>query len=276
VLVVGLVLVAGAGGYRVLQERRSRPPIAAVTAEEGALVLLSRDDTPSRQQALEALRALVQRFPSFVDGRATYVLALALQMDDERALSHVLTERVSQLGQTLASHQASSGPEAQEQVARETRLMQVLKEKIGALEAQLIGTNNELSRAVEAIAPLHAIDEPDSLLRAEAYFATVMGTSQAKTLVERYRSRAPKDAWARLLPAETVLNTGGEKPDATRAAEELAELGKEQGSFIRARVLAARLALAQQETANARSELEAALTLNPKHQWAQALLDALP
>jgi len=276
---LGLLVLAGLGyaGWSWWGNRSAVPTVARVD-RDAAFALLRKDDPQSRASALKVLEALVGRYPQWVGARATQALAQTLEMDDLRALLRRDLTDAEQLKTQLARLEAERTPadwRTQADAAR-ARLEQLKKltdprvEALNALESKLNGTRDALNRL-----PPGTDEDERARLRADAVFAGVAGRAdRAISDAERYRQLGGKDGWGEVAYAEYVLAAKTPPPDSLeQAARAMNELVARDSTFLRPYVLAGRIQLALRNKDAALAKLDTAVTLNPRHALAQALLE---
>jgi hypothetical protein len=273
---VALGLVAYAGWTWWIG--RAEVPISVRADRDAVFTLLRKDDPQSRASALRVLDALVQRYPQWVGARATQVLAQTLEMDDQRTLLRRSLADAEALKTTVARLEAERSPadwKAQADAAR-ARLEQLRKQTdpmvdtVNVLETKLNATRDALNRL-----PPGNEDDERARFRSDAVFAGVAGRAErAISDAERYKQLGGKDGWAEIAYAEYVLSAKGAPPDSVEAAaRSMNDLMAHDSTFIRPYVLAGRLLLTLRQREAALAKLDAAVTLNPKHVLAQALID---
>ena len=257
---------------------RAAVPVAVRAERDAAFTLLRKDDPQSRASALKVLDALAQRYPQWVGARATQALALTLELDDQRTLLRRSLTDAEALKTTLARLEAERTPadwKAQADAAR-TRLEQLRKQTdpmvdaVNALETKLTASRDALNRL-----PPGNEDDERARLRADAVFAGVAGRAErAISDAEHYKQLGGRDGWAEVAYAEYVLSAKSAPPDSVdQAVKAMTDLMAHDSTFIRPYVLAGRLLLTLRQKEAALSKLDAAVTLNPKHVLAQALID---
>ena len=273
-IVFGLVAYVGWGWW----SGRAAVPVSARAERDAAFTLLRKDDPQSRASALKVLDALVERYPQWVGARATQVLALTLEMDDQRTLVRRSLTDAETVKTTLARLEAERTPadwKTQADAAR-ARLEQLRKQTdpmvdaVNALETKLSATRDALNRL-----PPGSEDDERARLRADAVFAGVAGRAErAISDAEHYKQLGGKDGWSEVAYAEYVLSAKSAPPDSVeQAARAMNEVLAHDSTFIRPYVLAGRLLLALRQKEAALSKLDAAVALNPKHVLAQTLID---
>jgi hypothetical protein len=257
---------------------RGAVPISVRAERDAAFTLLRKDDPQSRASALKVLDALVQRYPQWVGARATQTLAQTLELDDQRTLLRRSLADAEVLKTSLARLEAERTPsdwKAQADAAR-TKLEQLRKQTdpmvdaVNALETRLNVSRDALNRL-----PPGNEDDERARLRTDAVFAGVDGRAErAISDAERYKQLGGKDGWAEIAYAEYVLSAKSAPPDSVeQAARSMNDLLAHDSTFIRPYVLAGRLLLNLRQREAALSKLDAAVTLNPRHVLAQALID---
>jgi len=273
-----LLLAVAAWGAWGLWAGRSAVPASVRAERDDAFTRLRRDDSQSRAAAMKVLDTLVQRYPQWVGVRATQALAQTLELDDQRAILRRRLADAEALKTTLARLEAERTPadwKAQSDSVR-ARLEQLRKQTdpmvdaVNALETKLNATRDALNRL-----PPGNEDDERARLRADAVFAGVAGRAErAISDAERYKQLGGKDGWAEVAYAEYVLSAKSAPPDSVeQAVKAMNDLMAHDSTFIRPYVLAGRLLLNLRQKEAALSKLDAAVTLNPKHELAQALID---
>ncbi|HEY1335399.1 MAG TPA: hypothetical protein VGF31_14145, partial [Myxococcaceae bacterium] len=273
-----LLLAVAAWGAWGLWAGRSAVPASVRAERDNAFTRLRRDDSQSRAAAMKVLDTLAQRYPQWVGVRATQALAQTLELDDQRAILRRRLADAEALKTTLARLEAERTPadwKAQSDAVR-ARLEQLRKQTdpmvdaVNALESKLNVTRDALNRL-----PPGNEDDERARLRADAVFAGVAGRAErAISDAERYKQLGGKDGWAEVAYAEYVLSAKSAPPDSVeQAVKAMNDLMAHDSTFIRPYVLAGRLLLNLRQKEAALSKLDAAVTLNPKHELAQALID---
>ncbi|HET9157125.1 MAG TPA: hypothetical protein VFN91_10695, partial [Myxococcaceae bacterium] len=257
---------------------RGAVPVSVRAERDAAFTLLRKDDPQSRASALKVLDALVQRYPQWVGARATQTLAQTLEMDDQRTLLRRSLADAEALKTTLARLEAERSPSDWKALADTARakLEQLRKQTdpmvdaVNALETRLNASRDALNRL-----PPGNEDDERARLRADAVFAGVAGRAErAISDAEHYKQLGGRDGWAEIAYAEYVLSAKSAPPDSVeQAARAMNDLVAHDSTFIRPYVLAGRLLLTLRQREAALSKLDAAVTLNPKHVLAQALID---
>jgi hypothetical protein len=258
-------------------------PVEAHQETATALSRLRLDDPASRAEAEASLRGVTTRYPTFVDGHAGLLLAQALDFDDlQQHLRRLekqheaLRAHIAELDRTRPANFEASRDELAERANGIKKVYDQEATKTAELRAQLDATRKTLEKVV------HADDTGPQAelarLRAEATVNAVFGEAEALALAARFEtlSKGQPDEWVALVRAEYTLNASS--PDDTRR-EALADVvkvlaGSGNSSFIRPRVLAARLDLELKEYAAAEGELEKVLLLRKDHEVAKELLEA--
>ncbi|HME91416.1 MAG TPA: hypothetical protein VKE49_08320, partial [Myxococcaceae bacterium] len=126
---------------------------------------------------------------------------------------------------------------------------------------ELLALSKELSGAEELTAT-----------RAEAVYFGAKGSDRALNLSERYRLLGGKDGWDAIAFGEYSANAHVAPDTLAQARGGLEALRTSDSAFLRAYVLAARLALAQREHDAASTLIEAVVALNPSHELARQLV----
>ncbi len=275
-LLVGLALIA-ALAYSFLKGREAEIPAAVVEETDRAAVLLRRDDSASREQAIQHVRAVIAKHPRYVEAQAELAVALALNLSDRQADS----ERLRLKSEAITREKATATktlPKAE----RELRLKELQQEagtvasdaaaqraSIDTLRKELDTQRTLLSKAPE--------DEPapaaTARLRAQALHAAVLAAPDALALAERLRNaEGAPHVWSTLVRAEYALSANSPPDTLVEVSKALETLRQADSTLLRTYVLGARLALRQKDPAAARSLLDDALALNPGHAMASRLI----
>ncbi len=279
-LLVAMVGVPAFLAFRSALKRRSATPAEVIRAEENALTQLRRDDRRSRKQVIAESAALVRKYPEQMSPAAIQLLALSLDLDDVKlgmkriqAQSDEATRQIAR----LEEKKSAGGSEdqvtaARAQLAALKRDSSVLLEDASALDRRV---NAGYSALLTLAKSARDADEQSSL-RAETIYYGVKGSEKVVPLIERYRQSGAKDGWDAIALAEYALNAPPTSATATATvAQAHAVIERTRASdsaFLRAYVLAARLALAQKDYDAAATSLDAVVALNPSHEVARQLI----
>ncbi|RKH37331.1 hypothetical protein D7V93_42165 [Corallococcus llansteffanensis] len=284
-LLLVLAVLAGLGlagylAYPAFRDRNTAMPAEAVAQKDQAVAMLRRDDSASREQAIQTLQSLSAAHPKYAEAQAELAVALTLQLGDLlaeftrlRSQSDQLQRQVDQL--TTARRpsdwkdRADVGRELMRDIKREQQPMRVA---IEALRKRL----DALMLAVRAAPEVEPAATVAARLKAQALFASVIGNAEALALAERLRQVESAAAWSRLAHAEFALSSGSPAATLQTVSQELEALRSEDPALMRAYVLGARLALRQNDPATARTLLDELLALNNKHEFAKRMLAQLP
>ncbi|HZN94541.1 MAG TPA: zinc-ribbon domain-containing protein [Myxococcales bacterium] len=273
---VALLVVLGGIVGRVMA-RPKTVPIEITAQRDKVQLLLRRDDGQSRERAVSELVAMTSTYPEYIPAQADLVVALALQLDDERIQSRRLSAEADDLNRRIARLIEERSPTDWENrvAAMRARLSDIsaranpMVEKVGVIDTQL----NDRFLTLQALQPAGEVDQL-AVARAQAIYSGVKGSDQAIILAERYKNLGGKDGWAGVALAELALNARV-TPDAMNAAQaEMSQLSSKDSTFLRSYVLSARLSIAQKQGENAVQGLEAVLALNPAHEVARQLLES--
>lgn len=274
-VVAGLVL-AGVLAYPAWRDRNADMPVAAVEDKDRAAVLLLRDDTAARDQAIQRLRALISTHPRYTEAQAELVVALSLRLADLQAEAVLLRDQVAR---ARADLDTLSGVDRERRAGSLQQEVEQLKTEEAQLQPRIQALRKELAPLVAALAdapeaePLPALE---ARMKARAFHAGVTAAPEALGLAERLRKveGSPK-TWSTLARAEYALSAGSPPASLAEVARELENLRNEESSLRRAYVLGARLALRLNDPATARALLDDAVALNPNHELARKLLSQL-
>ncbi|AFE05947.1 hypothetical protein COCOR_04656 [Corallococcus coralloides DSM 2259] len=270
------ILLAGYLAYPVFRDRNAAMPEQAVTEKDRAVGSLRRDDAPSREQAIQDLKALATAHPKYAEVQAELAVAYTLQVSDlhaefdrlnlqsatlKRQINEVTTAKAS-LGWMAESNALHDDLRATEREMQPLRTEIVERRKV--LDALM-----ETLRAAPDVEPAAAVA---ARLKAQALHAAVTGAPNALALAERLRQVELQQSWSVIARAEYALSSGS--PDATvqAVAEELRALRAQDRYLFRAFVLGARLAIRLGDPDTARKLLDEVVALNPKHDLARRML----
>lgn len=276
VVAVLLVIVLGIAG-RALMSRRTTVPPDAVARRESVHLLLRRDDGQSRERAVAELEGLLSSHPDYASAQADLVVAMALQLDDARVQTRLLSSEADDLNRRVARLTEEKVPgdwenrvnAMTERLGEIKRAVEPLLERSGALDARLDERFRRL-QSLQATSP----EEQLAMGRAQAVYYGVKGSEQAITMAERYRQLGGTDGWSNVALAELALNARVSPDTMSAARTSMDELSSRDSTFLRSYVLSARLSIAQRQNENAANGLEAVLALNPAHEIARQLLAA--
>jgi len=278
-LVIVLALVIGIPAILVLRtiaKRRSAIPAQVIAAEENAIGLLRRDDRHSRAQAIKDIDQLVQSHAAVASVRALQVLALTLELDDVKVGVKRIQAQSEEINRKLARMRERRSPADWEtQITRGIAQLQALKQQSDPLVDEASTLDKKVSAAFpELLAVAKELSGPEELAvtRAEAVYFGVKGSDRALHLSERYRLLGGKDGWDTIAFGEYAANAHVAPDTLAQARAGLEGLRTADSAFLRAYVLAARLALAQREHDAASTLIEAAVALNPSHELARQVV----
>ncbi|ATB33238.1 hypothetical protein MEBOL_006727 [Melittangium boletus DSM 14713] len=274
VLVIGLTAVLSSPSFRAKSD--VLPP-ATQEAREKAVALLRRDDATSQEEALTQLKILSAEHPQNVELLAEVGIALALHLDDTQvrvktfqAMEKRLRARINRLtvSQTPADWRSRVNTMNEE--------LAVIQQRVVPLDER----SKDLSKdAVQAIKKLDSIPREESprdalaRLRARALMNGALGGMDAPALAVKLAQAELRD-WSALAMAEFALHeTPPSRTQLQNAVSAMERMMESNRTYLRPYVLGARLALMRDQPAAAQALLETVITLNPKHELAQQLLD---
>ncbi|WP_228565061.1 lipopolysaccharide assembly protein LapB [Myxococcus sp. AB036A] len=275
-ILVGLIVVASLGSV-ALKNRGVEIPADVVDATDRASVLLRRDDSANRHQAIERLRTIATENPGYVDAQAELAVALTLSLSDVQADAERLRLRGAAIARGLEA--AAKMRVLADQVARRTALQQEqdanaremasLRDATDTLRKELDAQLAQLRKAPESEPPSAAA----ARLKARALHASVLAAPDSLALAERLRNvESAPYPWSTLARAEYALVAGSPPESLEAVARDLEALRQADSTLLRAYLLGARVALKLKDTAAARSLLDDAVALNPDHQAAARLI----
>jgi hypothetical protein len=276
VLLIALVGVPAFLAIRSTLKRRSATPAEVIRAEENALTQLRRDDRRSRKQVIAESESLARKYPEQVSPTAIQLLALSLDLDDVRlgmkriqAQSDEVNRQISRL------EEKKSAGGSEDQITAARAQLAALKKDSGVLLADANALDRRVSAGYSALLTLakNARDaDEQSSLRAETIYYGVKGSEKVVPLLERYRQSGAKDGWDAIALAEYALNAPPASATMAQAHAVIERTRASDSAFLRAYVLAARLALAQKDYDAAATSLDAVVALNPSHEVARQLI----
>ncbi|WP_233583326.1 lipopolysaccharide assembly protein LapB [Corallococcus sp. CA053C] len=279
-----LAVLAGLGlagylAYPAFRDRNTAMPAEAVAQKDRAVALLRRDDSASREQAIQALQSLSATHPKYAEAQAELAVALTLQLGDLNAdfdrlrlQSDPLQREMDQLTAKHPEGWRDRADGLRDQVRDLEREQQPLRVSIEALRKRL----DPLMVAVRTAPEVEPAATVAARLKAQALYASVTGHADALALAERLRQVESAAAWSRLAHAEFALSSGSPGATLQTVSQELEALRSEDPGLMRAYVLGARLALRQNDATTARTLLDELLALNGKHELARRMLAQLP
>lgn len=272
---VGAVILLVIAGWLAVHFWTERGDISDAdrARESAAFELLRLDDAQSRQKSLSALEGLAQAVPDFVRARADAALARALALDDLRApTAWFRSEEQAIDGQVahLTLHKATADWQARVNALQDRR--RKLESKIAKVgrDAKALRSKLDADLAILPKASLVHSDANLAVIRARGMAAAVSGKAQALELAERYRTLNGNGAWSQVISAEYALWAGVPSTQSTSLDAMLA-LEKQDATFLRAYVLAARLAHELHRPDVAGGQLETVIALDPSHALANEL-----
>ncbi len=261
--------------YPVWRNRGAELPGDAVAAKDEAVNLLRRDDMDSRQQAIQQLSTLAERYPKFTEAQAELVVALALQLDDVRVDFEWVRQQEARLQKEISALELSKTPaDWSGRVTARKQEQTTLGEQRRSLTATIAELKARLDRALIVIRAAPETEPSADVVarvKAQAISEAVSGTPMAVALAERLKKVESHPHWSVLALAEYGLNANTPPSALAAVAEDLSSLRTKDPAFFRAYVLGARLALRQNDPATAQSLLDAVLVLNPNHALARKL-----
>lgn len=281
-LLRGLTIVAALAAIAFVGikvgDRLRAIPAELISQEQSAFNQLRLDDPASRKKALAQLDQVIARAPRFLEPKADRVLLLALSLDDLRAPLRPIDAETASLEadiRTLSRAKTPSDWEVRVNALRDRKAGLARERSRIAEDAR--AHQADLDRALASL-PLASEDaSPQNLavIRARAVSAGVEGTGAALELAERYGTLGDPGGWSALALAEYALNANAPPETVEEVRTKLRDLKSRDPAFLRPYVLLARLDLTQYRRADALSELEAVVALNPDHALARRLLGTL-
>ena len=270
------VVLSGVFAIRGTVKRRSAIPVQVLASEDNALTLLRRDDRRSRKQAIDEIELLAQRYPQLASPAAIRLLALSLDLDDVKLGVKRVQAQSDEVSRSIARLQdrRSTGDwetritAARAQVAALKKESDALTEEANAIDRKI---NDAYSALLTSSKELQG-SEQSAAIRAQAIYYGVRGSAKAFEYLGQYRQLGGKDGWDAIAQAEYAVNA--QVPAATLGeARSLSErIRSTDSAFLRAYVLAARIALVQKDYDAAATLLEAVVALNPAHEIARQLI----
>ncbi|HZH02978.1 MAG TPA: hypothetical protein VEY30_04275, partial [Myxococcaceae bacterium] len=205
---------------------------------------------------------------------------LALSWDEAKAALESLQTRTARLeGEKRTLEEAQQPVDWQNRANALSAAVAELSEKGEPLAARERTLGAEAERVVSELRALPPTElsprDASAWQRAQAVYLGVRGEVGATELVRSYREgQVPgeQDGWAEVALAEYALHADAPAAALSEATEGLKVLKVRDSEFLRAQVLAGRLALKAGNSKEAQTALEAVVTLNPRHQFAQELL----
>jgi predicted Zn-dependent protease len=276
---LGAVALIGLGwiGVRAWQARTAVLPAEAVLAQSEAVTTLRRDDAQSIVSARSKLEALIQRWPRYLEARASLVTALSFQVDEARMEVFRFTREAAEIDTEINLLRERKSPDDwEERVAALVDRQVEIKAQNDRFADRAVRREAEVQRALkgmqDAVGRELAPGDDLQLARGQALFHGVAGSEQALALSERYRLLGGQEGWGEVASAAYALNAPV-APETRRQAREAVEaLRAKDPSWVRLYVIIGRLALEENALDGAITALESAVTLNPKHEVARSLL----
>ncbi|WP_426757419.1 hypothetical protein [Myxococcus sp. Y35] len=279
VLLVGLALVASLATL-ALKGRRVEIPTEAVDKTDRAAVLLRRDDTASREQAIQRLREVIGSQPRYVEAHAELAVALALNLSDLQADAERLRTRSEAVARARETAQTIRDPA--ERALRRSALQRdqdAIARDMAPLRASIETVRKELDAQMTLLGKAPETESTSAAaarLKAQALYASVLAAPDSLGLAERLRKgESAPHLWSTVARAEYALSASSPPDTLMSAAKDLEVLRQADSSLLRAYLLGARVALRLRDTATARSLLDDALALNPGHQVAKRLIEQI-
>lgn len=261
--------------YPMWRSRGAGLPAEALRAKEEAVALLRRDDEASREQAFARLRPLVAQFPKYTEAQAELGVALALKLDDVKVELELLGAQEARLRQDIEQLTKARAPGDWESRVNSARAeLESLSTQRRPLELTVEEVTKELEasqRLIRTAPETEPASDVVARLKAQAVQAGVTGSTNALALAERLRKVENPAHWSTITLAEYGLNAASPPLTLAEYSQGLQALRERDKTFIRAYVLGARLALRQEDPAEARSLLETVDALNPHHTLARKL-----
>jgi hypothetical protein len=278
-ITAGLIMAAVLA-YPAWRDRHTDMPAAAVEDKDRATALLRRDDSASREQAIQRLRALSAAHPKYTEAQAELAVALSLRLSDVQAEIEQLRLRTDKVNREKAETQdLRDAVERQMRLASQDKQLADLAAELAPLRTEADTIRKDLDAQVSALASAPEVEPAPALvarLKARAIHAGVTVAPDALALAERLRNaEGTTTTWSTLARVEYALASGSPPDSLMSVAQELATLRQEDRTLSRAYLLGARLALRLNDQATARSLLDDVLALNPKYQQASRLLSQL-
>ncbi|REG22820.1 hypothetical protein ATI61_11825 [Archangium gephyra] len=247
----------------------------ARAARDEALVLLKRDDSASKEEALTRLKALSAANPQSVELLAEVGIALATHLDDTQVRVATLRKKVEGLKTELARLRLNQRPAnwqglantMGEELSKQEQILLPLEERAAVLSKEAVQVLKQLSAAPEEEEPEPALER----LRARAFMTGVMGGGDAPGMAVKLAQAGLRD-WSSLTLAEYVLNSASPvEGNVEQAYKAVVAMREADNTRLRASMLEARIALLRKDPATARTAVDTVITLNPKHELAQQL-----
>jgi tetratricopeptide (TPR) repeat protein len=277
--VLGAMTLAGVAwaGVQAWRARSSVVPAEAVLAQSEAVTSLRRDDAESIAGARAKLEAVVQRWPRYLEARASHLTAVLFQLDEARMEVRRLTREAAEIDAEINVLRERNSP-----VDWEERV-NALVDRLGEIRAQndrfadrAVRRDTEATRALKALQDAlgrePAPGDDIQLARGQAVHFGVTGSEQALALSERYRALGGQEGWGEVAWAAYALNAVVAPETRREARAALEALRAKDPSWVRLYVMIGRLGLEDNALDAATTALESALTLNPKHETARSLL----
>jgi hypothetical protein len=249
-------------------------PAEVLVAKEEAVALLRRDDMPSREEAIERLRGLMNKYPDRVDFQAEMAVALALQLDDLRLSMAALQTRADELRRDMLALEEARAPADWEirvnAMREELALVQQRQAPLGTRIATLMDQVMKAERRLALVRDGEPKEDALARLRGRGVLAAVTGLGETFVLADRLAQEG-QTQWSALVLGEYVVNAAASPELLLQAAEGLGRVREKDSTLLRPYVLGARIALVRKDPASAQALLDTVIALNPKHEIARQL-----
>ncbi|MBM7116914.1 zinc-ribbon domain-containing protein [Archangium primigenium] len=251
--------------------------LAEQETREKALALLRRDDSAAQAEALTQLKILSAEHPQSVELLAEMGTALALHLDDTQVQVKILQAMAQRTGAHVRRLTITQTPvdwlsrvnTRKEELAALERRLSPLETSGRALSAEAV----EVIKKLDAGFPQEPREAATARLRGLALMNGVMGGLDAPAQAMKLAQMEQRE-WSALALAEFALHESPpSRVQIQQSSAAMERMVESNGSSLRPYVLGARLALLRHQPAAARGLLETVLTLNPKHELAQLLID---
>jgi len=270
------VALSGFFAIRGAVKRRSAIPAEVLAREDNALTLLRRDDRRSRKQAIDEIESLAQQYPQLASPAAIRLLALSLDLDDVKLGVNRVQAQSDEVSRSIARLQdrRSTGDwetritTARAQVAALKKESDAMTEEANAIDRKINGAYSALLTSSKELQG----SEQSAAIRAQAIYYGVRGSDKALEYVGQYRQLGARDGWDAIAQAEYVVNAHVPAATLGEARSVSERVRSTDSAFLRAYVLAARIALVQKDYDAAGTLLEAVVALNPAHEIARQLI----
>lgn len=271
VIAGALAVALPAAIYGIRKYAGPKTPAEARTALGSGVAMLRKDDETALARATALFSQLSEAYPAYVDAKANRALALALQLDNLQLEAARIRREADEKSKLKSRVEATKSPIDWQSRANALKdEVTDLEKERGILEKRIGQTRKQLALISHELDSSHP-DEEEPILRARVVVQGVNGDPQVIPLAERYRSRGGIDGWATIALAEYAANTMATPDTIAQVQEQLEVLRRADPAFMRAHVLAARLAIAQRKFGKAAEILEAVVAMNPSHEQAANL-----